>query len=129
MCESAHSKSCPRGIKLQVIRHRGRTISDHNNAFDDCVILKKDAFDPDAVFLEDIVDDDVLPFLSLEVDGLTTAREGRNHGLELRPEDVAANDPCAPDTTMPVAALDPNELEVYGWESSLWKKIKAYVGF
>ena len=112
-----------------MIRHRGRTISDHNNAFDDCVILKKDAFDPDAVFLEDIVDDDVLPFLSLEVDGLTTASEGRNHGLELRPEDVAANDPSTPDTTMPVAALDPNELEVYGWESSLWKKIKAYVGF
>ena len=112
-----------------VFRHRGRTISDNNNAFDDCVILSKEAFDPDAVFLEDIVDDDVLPYLSLEVDGLTTSNEGKNHGLELRPEDVAANDPPAPDTTMPVAALDPNELEVYGWESSLWKKIKGYLGF
>ena len=110
-------------------RHRGTTISDHNNAFDDCVILSKEAFDPDAVFLEDIVDDDVLPYLSLEVDGLTTPREGKNHGLELRPEDVAANDPPTPDTTMPVAALDPNELEVYGWESSFWKKIKGYLGF
>lgn len=129
MCESAHSENRARGIRLLVFRHRGRTISDHNNAFDDCVILSKEAFDPDAVFLEDIVDDDVLPYLSLEVDGLTTSREGKNHGLELRPEDVAANDPPTPDTTMPVAALDPNELEVYGWESSLWKKIKGYVGF
>jgi len=109
--------------------HRGKTISDHNNAFDDCVILSKDTFHPYAVFLEDIVDDDVLPYLSLEVDGLTTSREGKNPGLELRPEDVAANDQPAPDTTMPVAALDPNELEVYGWESSFWKKIKAYLGF
>jgi hypothetical protein len=31
------------------------------------MILSKDAFDPDAVFLDDIVDDDVLPYLSLEV--------------------------------------------------------------
>ena len=108
---------------------RERTISSDNKAFDDCVILSKDAFDPDAVFLDDIVDDDVLPYLSLEVDGLTSAREGRDHKLELRPEDVAANEPPAPDTTMPVATLGPDQLEVYGWESSLWRKIKAYLGF
>ncbi len=30
---------------------------------------------------------------------------------------------------MPVATLDPEQLEVYGWESSLWKKIKSYIGF
>ena len=70
----------------------------------------------------------MLPYLSLEVDGLTTAREGRKGKLELRPDDVAANEPITPDTTMPVAALDPDQLEVYGWESSLWKKIKAYLG-
>ena len=110
--------------------HRGKTISDHNNAFDDCVILSKDTFDPDAVFLEDIVDDDVLPYLSLEVDGLTTSREGKNHGLELRPEDVAANEEAKPDTTMPVATLDSDQfVEVYGWETSWWKKIKGYFGF
>ena len=109
----------------------GRNTISKDKAFsgEDCVILSKEAFDPDAVFLDDIVDDDVLPYLSLEVDGLTTPREGKNHGLELRPEDVAANDPPTPDTTMPVAALDPNELEVHGWESSLWKKIKGYLGF
>lgn len=112
-----------------VFRRRGRTISNDNKAFDDCVILSKDSFDPDAVFLDDIVDDDVLPYLSLEVDGLTTSAENRNHGLELRPEDVAANDPPAPDTTMPVAALEPDQLEVYGWESSFWKKIRGYIGF
>jgi hypothetical protein len=50
--------------------------------------------------------------------------------LDLRPEDVAAaNESIAPDTTMPVAVLNPDVLEVYGWESSLWKKIKGYIGF
>lgn len=110
-------------------RERGRTISNDNKAFDDCVILSSDAFDPDAVFLDDIVDDDVLPYLSLEVDGLTSADEKKEGGLELRPEDVAANDEPAPDTTMPVATLGPEQLEVYGWESSLWKKIRSYLGF
>ena len=104
-------------------------INTDKKSFDDCVILAKEAFDPDAVFLDDIVDDEVLPYLSLEVDGLTTAREGRKGQLELRPEDVAANDPIPPDTTMPVTTLGPEQLEVYGWESSLWKKIKAYLGF
>ena len=108
---------------------RSRTISKDNKAFDDCVILAKDAFDPEAVFLDDIVDDDVLPYLSLEVDGLTSAAECREGRLELRPEDVAANDEPSPDTTMPVAALGPEHLEVYGWESSFWKKIRGYLGF
>lgn len=103
-------------------------INTDKKSFDDCVILAKEAFDPDAVFLDDIVDDEVLPYLSLEVDGLTTAREGRKGKLELRPGDVAANEAITPDTTMPVAALDPDQLEVYGWESSLWKKIKGYLG-
>ena len=107
----------------------GRTISKANKTFDDCVILSKEAFDPDAVFLDDIVDDDVLPYLSLEVDGLTTAKEGKKGQLELRPEDVAANEPVTADTTIPTVALDPEGLEVYGWESSLWKKIKGYLGF
>jgi hypothetical protein len=95
---------------------------------DDCVILSKDAFDPDAVFLDDIVDDEVLPYLSLAVDGLTEPREGRTGKFDLRPEDVAANQAMQPDTTMPVATLDPEILEVYGWETSLWKKIKGYLG-
>ncbi len=93
------------------------------------MILSKEAFDPDAVFFDDIVDDEVLPYLSLAVDGLTDNGDGNRGSLELRPDDVAANEPVQPDTTMPVAALDPEQLEVYGWESSLWKKIKGYIGF
>jgi len=42
---------------------------------------------------------------------------------------VAANDANKADTTMPVAKLDPEHLDVYGWESSIWKKIKGYLGF
>jgi hypothetical protein len=91
--------------------------------------LTKEAFDPDAVFLDDIVDDEVLPYLSLAVDGLTESSEGKRGKLELRPEDVAANEEIRADTTMPVATLDPDQLDVYGWETSLWKKIKAYFGF
>ena len=98
-------------------------------AFDDCVILSSEAFDPDAVFMDDIVDDDVLPYLSLEVDGLTEARDARKGRLELRPEDVAANDAIQPSAELPDTRLDPEQLEVYGWESSLWRKIRAYFGF
>jgi len=92
------------------------------------MILSKDTFDPDAVFLDDIVDDDVLPYLSLAVDGLTSHADDRRGRLELRPDDVAANEPIPPDTTMPVAILDPDQLEVYGWESSWWRKIRGYFG-
>lgn len=93
------------------------------------MFLSKEAFDPDAVFLDDIVDDNVLPYLSLAVDGLTEPSDGKKGKLEMRPEDVAANEPLSPDTTMPVATLGDEQLDVYGWESSLWKKIKGYVGF
>ena len=58
-------------------------------------------------------------------DGLS----GKKGNLELRPEDIAANEPVQPDTTLPVATLDPEQLEVYGWESNWWKKIKSYIGF
>ena len=71
----------------------------------------------------------MLPYLSLAVDGLTESRENRSGKLEVRPEDVAANDASKPDTTMPVATLDPEHLDVYGWEPSIWKKIKSYFGF
>jgi hypothetical protein len=107
---------------------REATAISSEKSFDDCVILSKEAFDPDAVFYDDIVDDEVLPYLSLAVDGLTDASDGKRGKLELRPEDVAANEPVSPDTTMPVAALGEDQLDVYGWESSLWKKIKGYIG-
>ena len=90
--------------------------------------MSKESFDPDAVFHDDIVDDNVLPYLSLEVDGLTDSADGKKGHLDLRPED-AANEEMQPDTTMPVATLDPEHLEIYGWEPSLWKKFKGYFGF
>lgn len=80
------------------------------------------------MFLDDIVDDDVLPYLSLAVDGLTASGDGKKGNLDLRPEDVAANEELQPDTTMPVATLDADQLDVYGWEPSLWKKLKGYLG-
>ena len=107
---------------------RDRPIS-KDKAFDDCVILSKESFDPDAVFMDDIVDDEVLPYLSLAVDGLTDAGKGKARDLELRPGDVAANEAMAPDTTMPVAKLNPEHLDVYGWERSFWNKIKGSFGF
>ena len=76
--------------------NRGRTIS-KNQPFSDCVIMSKDTFDPDAVFLDDIVDDDALPYLSLAVDGLNSAAERNNSDLELRPDD-AANEVIAAST-------------------------------
>lgn len=95
--------------------------------FDDCVILNKEAFDPGAVFLDDIVDDDVLPNLSLEVDGLTEGRPDRTGEFELLPEDLEPAVPVPPDIPRP--DLEPEHLEVYGWESSLWRKLRSYLGF
>jgi len=71
----------------------------------------------------------VLPRLSLAVEGLTTAIDGADGNLEMPSEDTAANQIIKPSTTMPVAILDPEQLEVYGWESSLWRKIRGYLGF
>jgi len=70
-----------------------------------------------------------LPRLSLAVDGLTTSIDGAAGNLEMPSEDTAANQIIKPSTTMPVAILDPEQLEVYGWESSLWRKICSYLGF
>lgn len=92
------------------------------------MILKEGAFDPEAVFHDDIVDDNVLPYPNLSVDGLNELADGAKGGLELRPEDVAANDNIQPDTVMPEANLASDQLDVYGWEPSLWKKIKGYFG-
>ena len=105
-------------------------MSQHDDeSFDDCTILSADAFDPDALFLDDIVDDDVLPYLSLAVDGLTDTIRKHRSALELRPGDVAANDVADTQAAVPKASLDPEQLEVYGWESSLWRKVKGYIGF
>ena len=107
---------------------RCRTIS-KEPSFDDCIILSKEAFDPDAVFLDDIVDDEVLPYLSLAVDGLTTSAEGKKGKLDLRPEDVATNAIIEADTTMPVASLSSEHLDVDDWNVSLWGRIRKYFGF
>ncbi len=70
----------------------------------------------------------MLPYLSLKVEGLTEARDSRSGVLELKPGDGAANDLQCPDTTMPTVPLDPDQLDVYGWESNFWSKIKGYLG-
>lgn len=126
-CERPHSVLSALLLPLVTDSCWGRAISG-KDTFDECVVLAKDAFDPDAVFLDDIVDDEVLPYLSLAVDGLTTSKDRSGADLELRPEDVAKEEIKA-STTMPVATLDPEQLEVYGWESSLWRKIRGYLGF
>lgn len=69
----------------------------------------------------------MLPYLSLAVDGLTDSGAKVRKEFEMRPED-AANEEMKASTTMPVAVLDPEQLEVYGWESSIWRKVKGYFG-
>ena len=70
-----------------------------------------------------------MPYPTLAVDGLNEAAEVRGGKLELRPEDAAANEPVAVDTSIPDVTLGTAQLDVYGWEPSLWKKIKGYFGF
>jgi hypothetical protein len=115
------------GITVRSVNQGKQTIS-KDQAFSDCIVLRKDAFDPDAVFLDDIVDDEVLPRLNLTVDGLTGTNARARGAMELHPQD-AANEPLPATTTMPNVPLDPDQLEVYGWETSLWRKIRGYLGF
>ena len=49
----------PRHYLYTCAPHRNDSLSNdkaRDQSFDDCVILAKDTFDPDAVFLDDIVD-------------------------------------------------------------------------
>lgn len=113
---------------VHAVGKRSRAIrKDH--AFNDCVVLSKDVFDPEAVFLDDIVDDEVLPCPSLAVDGLTSTTVRAKRRLEIRPEDAAANEAVPSSAGMPDVTLDPEQLEVYGWETSLWRKVRGYLGF
>ena len=91
-------------------------------------MLERNAFDPDEVFYDDIVDDDVLPRLSLAVEGLTETDTGAHRAMELHPEDVI-NDAQAASTELPDTPLDPEQLEVYGWESSFLRKMASYFKF
>lgn len=77
------------------------------------------------MFYDDIVSEEVLPKLSLAVDGLTSSADG---DMRLPSEDTANNKVIKPSTALPETTLDPEQLEVYGWESSLWRKIKGYLG-
>ena len=72
------------------------------------------------------MDDNVLPSLSLAVDGLTDTSRYTASDLEVQ-SGTAANEP--PDTRIPDAPYDPEQLEVYGWESSFWGKILSYFRF
>lgn len=67
-----------------------------------------------------------MPKLSLAVDGLSDGFDG---SLEMPSEDEARNEIIQPSTTLPDSTLDPEHLEVYGWESTLWRKIRGYLGF
>lgn len=67
--------------------------------------------------------------MSLAVDGLTNSGEKATAALTMPSDETAANQIIKPSTTMPVASFDPEILEVYGWESSVWRKIRGYLGF
>lgn len=79
--------------------------------------------------MDDIVEDGVLPRLSLAVDGLTNSMEKRKGKLDMQSDETAANEILVPSTELPDAVLsETQELQVYGWETSFWRKIKGYLG-
>jgi hypothetical protein len=113
---------------LASFRNRDAAISSQQQ-FDQRIILSEDAFDPDAVFMDDIVTDDVLPKLDLAVDGLISAREQDACDPEFRAEDLPEEQSAGLSPAGDLAIAEPNQLEVYGWESSWFKKIRGYIGF
>lgn len=78
------------------------------------------------MFLDTIVEEDVLPQLSLAVDGLTSGADG---DLKMPTEETLLRETVPPSQHYPETPLDPEQLEVYGWESSFWKKLRGYLGF
>lgn len=79
--------------------------------------------------MDDIVEDGILPRLSLAVDGLTNSMEKRKGKLDMQSDETAANEILVPSTELPDAVLsETQELQVYGWETSFWRKIKGYLG-
>jgi len=108
----------------------GRSLISNDESFDECIILEKEAFDPDAVFMDDIVEDDVLPRLSLAVDGLTEGSRKERRRMEMpTAEELAVNEPIQPSNALPATTADSQILEVYGWESNFWRKFRGYLGF
>ncbi len=79
--------------------------------------------------MQDIVDDNVLPCLSLAVDGLIESDRRSVVSLERATDEIVRIMQIKPSTTMPIGVFDPEILEVYGWESSLWRKVRGYLGF
>lgn len=68
-----------------------------------------------------------MPYLSLAVDGLTQTRSLGPEDLEVRPDDESVNDDASAGN-IPDVPLDPEQLEIYGWESTLWRKLKRFAG-
>ena len=78
--------------------------------------------------MDDIVDDDVLPRLSLAVDGLTDTATAKRAEFDL--DGANESEPeIQPSTELPASEFDPEQLEVYGWESTFWRKVCGYLGF
>lgn len=73
------------------------------------------------------MDDEVLPRLTLAVDGLTDTNRFTPKDLELDSEETA--EAASQETPVPEQNLDPEQLEVYGWESSFWRKVLSYFRF
>ena len=69
-----------------------------------------------------------MPRLSLAVEGLTDTTSLSKAELELSATPKATYS-IEPSTELPDAQFDPEQLEVYGWESSFWRKLRGYLGF
>ena len=80
--------------------------------------------------MDDIVDDEVLPRLSLAVDGLTNSVEQRKGKMDMPSDETAANEIILASDSIPEVDLsETQQLEVYGMESSIWRVIRTYLGF
>lgn len=80
--------------------------------------------------MDDIVDDEVLPRLSLAVDGLTNSVELRKGKMDMPSDETAANEIILASDSIPEVDLsETQQLEVYGMESSIWRVIRTYLGF
>ena len=101
----------------------GPAINKDKQALDEHAVPPRDALD-----IDDIVADDVTPFLTLEVGELTSGNDGRGVPVDEQPDDAASRREPATYLSSPAVTPGEDDLDVYGWESPLWRKILGYLG-
>lgn len=104
-------------------------INKDKQALDDYVMLSGDTLEPPNMRLDGLVDDDVTPCFTLEVEKLTSTNEGsRQAEPGPRPGHPRGEHERMPDASLATTMAGAEDREDYGRALSLWSTIREYLG-